>query len=166
MLLLLSRFSRVRLCATPKTAAHQAPLSYTVSQSLLKFMSIWCCLTISSSAIPLLLSSVFPSIRVFSHESALHVRWSKYWSFSISPSNEYSGLISLKIDWFDLLAVHGTFRSLLQPHSLKASILWCSSFFTVQLSKLYVTTGKTIALIKDLSDLCWQSNVPAFQHTV
>ena len=96
----------------------------------------------------LLLPSVFPSIRDFTKESNVHIRWPKYWSFSfsISPSNEYSGLISLKIDWFDLPAVQRTLRSLLQHHSLKASILWRSVFFTVQLSQLYVTTGKTIAL--------------------
>ena len=94
----------------------------------------------------LLLPSIFPSIRVFSNESGLHIRWPKYWSFSISPSNEYSGLISLKIDGFDLLAVQGTLRSLLQHHSSKASIFWCSTFFTVQLSQPYVTTGTTIAL--------------------
>ena len=92
------------------------------------------------------LPSVFPSIRVFSHESALHVRWSKYWSFSISPSNEYSGLISFRIDWFDLLALQGTLKSLFQHHSSKASILRHSVFFMVQLSHLYMTTGKTIAL--------------------
>ena len=95
----------------------------------------------------LLLPSIFPSIRVFSNELALHIRWPKYWSFSfsISPSSEYSGLISLKIDWFGL-AVHGIFRSLFQHHSSKASILWRSHFFMVQLSQLYMTTGKTIAL--------------------
>ena len=97
----------------------------------------------------LFLPSVFPSIRVFSSESALHIRWPKYWSFSFSigPSNEYSGLISSKIDWLDLLAVQGTLKSLLQHHSSKASILWHSAFFMVQLSHLYMTTGKTIALI-------------------
>ena len=94
----------------------------------------------------LLLSSIFPSIRVFSNESALHIRWPKYWSFSISPSNEYSGLISFRIDWFDLLAVQGTLRSLLQHHNLKASILQHTAFFMVQLSHLYMTTGKAIAL--------------------
>ena len=98
----------------------------------------------------LLLSSVFPSIRVFSDESALCMRWSKYWSFSfsISPSNEYLGLISLRNDWFDLLSVKGTLKSLLQHHSSKASIFWCSAFFKVQLSHPYVTTGKTIALTR------------------
>ena len=137
--------------AAPWTAAHWASLSFTISWSLLKLMSlelvmlsnhlILCC--------PLLLSpSVFPSIRVFSSESALHLRWPKYWSFSfsISPSNEYSGLISYRIDWFDLLAVQGTHKSLLQHHSLKASILWHSVFFMVQLSHLYITTRKIKAL--------------------
>ena len=133
---------------TPWTAAHQASLSFTVSQSLLKFISM-----LSNSLIlycPLfLVPSVFPSIRVFSNESALHLRWPKYWSFSfsiISPSKEYSGLISFKIDWFDLLAVQGTLKSLLQYHNSQASILQCSAFFMVQLSHLYMTTGKTIAL--------------------
>ena len=99
---------------------------------------------------PLLLSSIFPSIRVFSNESALCIRWSKYWDFifSTSPSNEYSGLISFRMDWFDLLAVQGTLKSLPKHHSSKASILWCSAFFTVQLSHPYMTTGKTIALTR------------------
>ena len=98
----------------------------------------------------LLLPSIFPSIRVFSNESALHIRWPKYWSFSfsINPSNEYSGLISLRIDWFDLLAVQGTLKSLLQHHSSKASILQCSAFFLVKLSHPYMTTGKTVALTR------------------
>ena len=108
----------------------------------------WCHPAISSSdAYPiLLLPSIFSSIRDFSNESAFRIRWPKYWSFSISPSSEYLGLISLKTDWLDLLAVQGTFRSLLQHHSLKASILWHSAFFMVQLSQPYMTTGKTIAL--------------------
>ena len=98
----------------------------------------------------LLLPSIFPSIRVFSNESALHIRWPKYWSFSfnISPSNEHPGVISFRMDWLDLLAVQGTFKSLLQHHSSKASILRCSAFFTVQLSHPYMTTGKTIALTR------------------
>ena len=95
----------------------------------------------------LLLSSIFPSIRVFSNESALHIRWPKYWSFNISPSNEYSGLIAFRTDWFDLRATQGTLKSLLQHHNSKASILWGSVFFMVRLSHLYMTTGKTIALI-------------------
>ena len=94
----------------------------------------------------LLQPSILPSIRVFSNELALHIRWPKYWSFSISPSSEYSGLISFRIDWFDLLAVQGALKSLLQHHSLKASILWHSAFFIAQLSHLYMTTGKSIAL--------------------
>ena len=109
----------------------------------------------------LLLLSIFPSIRVFSNESVLHIRWPKPWSFSfsISLSNEYSGLTSFRMDWLDLLAVQGTLKHLLQHHSLKVSILLCSLFFMVQLSHPYMTTGKTIALTKDL---CWQSNVSAF----
>ena len=98
----------------------------------------------------LFLPSIFPSIRVFSNESALHIRWPKYWSFSfsISPSNEHSGLISFRMDWLDLLAVQGTLKSLLQHHSSKASIPWCSAFFMVQLSHPYMTTGKTIELTR------------------
>ena len=94
----------------------------------------------------LFLPSIFPSIRVFSNKSVLCIRWPKYWGFSISSCNEYSGLISFRIDWFDLLAVQGTLRNLLQHHSSKASVLWCSAFFIVQLSHLYMTAGKTIAL--------------------
>ena len=110
----------------------------------------------------LLLPSIFPSIRIFSNESVLHIRWPKYWnfSFSISPSNKYSGLISFRIDWFDLLAVQGTHKSLLQHHSSKASILRHSAFFIVQLSHPYMTTEKTIPLTK--MDLCRQSNVSTF----
>ena len=98
----------------------------------------------------LLLPSIFPSIRIFSNESALHIRWPEYWgfSFSISPSNEYSGIISFRMDWLDLLAVQGTLKSLLQHQNSKASILWCSAFFIVQLSHAYMTTGKTIALTR------------------
>ena len=126
-------FSRVQLFVTPWTAARQASLSITNSQSLLKLMSIESEMP-SNHLIPycpLLLPSVFPSIRVFSNESALHIRWLKYWSFSfnISPSNEYSGLTSFRMDWLDLLAVQGTLKSLLQHHSSKTSILWCSAFF-------------------------------------
>ena len=114
-------------------------------------LSQWCHPAISSSVVPLLLSpSIFPSIRVFSNESVLHIRWPKYWSFSfrISPSNEYSGLISCRMDWLDLLALQETLKSLLQHHSSKASILQCSAFFIVQLSYPYMTTGKTIALTR------------------
>ena len=124
--------SHVQLIATPWTAAHQASLSFTISRSLLRLMTIE--LVMSSNHLILcliLLPSFFPSIRVFSNESVLRIKWPKYWSFSTSPSNEYSGLISFRIDWFDLLAVQGTFKSLLQHHSSKASILRC--FFLVQL---------------------------------
>ena len=136
---------------TPWTAAHQSSLSSTISQSLFKLMPIesmrasnhliFCCPL-------LLLTSTFPSIRVFPNRSAFHIRWPKYCSlsFSISPSNEYSGLISFRTDWFDLLPVQWTLKSLIQHHSLKASVLWCSAFFMIQLSCLYVTTDKTIAL--------------------
>ena len=106
----------------------------------------------------LLLPSVFPRIRVFSNESALHMRWAKHWSFSFSsiPSKEIPGLISFKMDWLDVLAGQGTLKSLLQHHSSKASIVWCLAFLTVQLSHPYMSTGKTIALTKALTDLCWQ----------
>ena len=141
--------SHVRLFATPWTAAHQVSLSITNSQSLLKLMSIKLVMPSNHLILRrplLLLPSIFPSVRVFSNES-LHIRWPKYWSFSfsISPSNEYSGLISFWIDWFDLLAVQGTLKSLLQHHSSKASILRCSAFFIVQLSHPYMTIGKTVA---------------------
>ena len=140
--------SRVRLFATPWTAVHQASLSITNSWSLLKFMSIKSVMPSNPLIFchPLLLPpSIFPSIRVFSNESDLCFRWPKYWSFSfsISPSNEYSGLISFRMDWLDLLTVQGTLKTLLQHHSSKASILWHSAFFIVQLSHPYMTTGKT-----------------------
>ena len=143
--------SRVRLLATPWTAACQASLSITNSQSLLKLMSIESVMPSNQLILchPLLLSpSIFPSIRIFSNESALRIRWPKYWSFSfnISPSNEHSELISFRMDWLDLLAVQGTLKSLLQHHSSKASILHHSALFIVQLSQPYMTTGKTIAL--------------------
>ena len=126
--------SCVQLISTPRTAACQASLSVTNSHSLLKFMSIESVMTSNHLILShplLLLPSVFPGIRVFSNESVLHIRWPKYWSFSfsISPSNEYSGLISFMIDWFDLLAVQGTLKNLLQHHSSKGSILQCSAFF-------------------------------------
>ena len=142
--------SCVRLFVTLWIAAHQASLSITISWSLPKPMSI-------ESVIPskhlilccplLLLPSIFPSIRVFSNESALHIRWPKYWSFSfnISPSNEHPWLISFRMDWLDLLAEQGTLKNLLQHHSSKASILQCLAFFIVQLSYPYMTNGKTIA---------------------
>ena len=148
--------NHVQYFATPWTAACQASLSFTISPGLLKLMSI-------ESVMPsnrlilcahphalFLLPSIFPSIRVFPNELVLHIRWPKDWnsSFSISPSNEYSVLISFRIDWFDLLAVQGTLKNLLQHHSSKATILWLSAFFMVQLSHPYVTTGKTIALTR------------------
>ena len=138
---------------TPWTVAHQASLSITNSQSLLKLMSSELVMPSNHLILchPLLLPpSIFPSIRVFSNESVLHIRWPKYWSFSfrISPSNEYPGLISFRIDWLDLLAVQGILKSLLQHHSSKASIIRHSAFFRVQLSHLYMTTGKIIALIR------------------
>ena len=145
--------SSVQLFATPWITARHASLSITNSQSLPKLMSI-------ESVMPsnhlilccplLLLPPIPPSIRDFSNESTLCMRWSKYWSFSfnINPSNEHPGLISFRMDWLDLLAVQGTLKSLLQHHSSKASILWHSAFFTVQLSHPYMTTGKTIALTR------------------
>ena len=157
--------SCVQLFATPWTAARQASLSITNSRSSLKLMStesvmpsnylILCC----SLLLP---PSIFPSIRVFSNESVFCIRWSKYWSFSISPSSEYSGLISFRIDWFDLLAVQGTLKSLLQHHSSKASILQHSAFFIVQLSHPYMTTGKTIALTRQT----FVGNVSAFEYAI
>ena len=156
--------SHVLLFVTSRTAACQASLPFTISQNLLKLMSI-------ESVMPsnhlilchplLLLPSIFPSIRVFSKESVLPIRWPKYWSFnfSISPSSEYSELISFRNDRLDLLSVQGTLKSL-QHHSSKASILWHSAFFIVQLSYPYMTTGKTIALT--IRTFVWQSNVSAF----
>ena len=145
-----SRFSRVQLFVSPWTAGRQASMSITNSWSLFKLMSIKSVMPSNHLILcrPLLLPSIFPSIRVFSSESALHIRWPKYWSFSfsISPSDEYSRLISFSVDWFDLLAVHGTLKSLLQCHRSKASILWCSAFFMVQLSHPYMTAGKTVSL--------------------
>ena len=151
--LLVQSLSPVRLFATPWTRACQASLSITNSQSLLRLMSI-------KSVMPsnhlilchslVLLPSIFPSIRVFSNESALHIRWPKYWSFSfnISPSKEHPGLISFRMDWLDLLAVQETLKSLLQHHSSKASILWHPAFFMVQFSHPYMTIGKSIALTR------------------
>ena len=139
MVVVVQSLSHVRYFATPWTSACQGSLSITNSRSLYKLMS-------TESVIPfnhlilcrplLILPSIFPSIKVFSNESVLHTRWPKYWnfSFSISPSNEYSGLISFRIDWFDLLVVQGTLKSLLQHHNVKASVLRCSAFFVVQLS--------------------------------
>ena len=148
---LVQSLSLVRLFATLWTAAHQASLSITNSQSLLKVMSI-------ESVMPsnhlilchplLLLPSIFRGIRVFSSESVLHNRWTQYWSFSFSPSNEYSGLISFRMSWLDLLAVQEILKSLLQHHSSKASILQCSAFFMDQLSHPYMTNGKPTALTR------------------
>ena len=139
----------VWLFETLWTAVHQASLSITIFQSLLKFMSIELVILTNHLILchPFLLLP-FPNIRVFSNESSLRIRWSKYWSFSfsISPSKEYSGLISFRVDWFDHLAVQGTLKSLLQHHSLKASVFWHWAFLMAQLSRPYMTTGKTIAL--------------------
>ena len=170
--MVISQFSSVQFShsvmfdsATPWTAACQASLSITSSRNLLKLTSIELVMPSNHLILccPLLLPpSIFPSFSVFSNESVLHIWWPKYWnfSFSISPPNEYSGLISLRIGWFDLLAVQRTLKSLLQQHNSKASILCRSPFFMVQLSYPYMTTGKTITLTK--TDLCWQSNVSAF----
>ena len=138
---------------TPWIAAHQASLSITNSWSSLRLMSIKSVMPSSHLILChplLLLPSIFPRIKVFSSESALHIRWPKYWSFSfnISPTNEHPGLISFRMDWLDLLVVQGTLKSLLQHHSSKASIVWRSAFFIVQLSHPYMTTGKTIALTR------------------
>ena len=147
--------SCLTLC-DPMTAAHQASLSITNFWSLLKLMSIE--LVMPSHHLLLccphfLLPSIFPSISVFSNESFLLIRWPKYWSFSISPSDDNSGLIFFRMDWLDLLAIQGIFKSLLQHHSSKASILQCSAFFTVQLSHSYTNTGKKLWL----DGLCWQN---------
>ena len=151
--------SPVPLFVTPWTARRQASMSITItnSRTLLKLMSIESVMPSNHLTLchPLLfLLSIFPSIRVFSKESVLHIRWSKYWSFSfsISPSSEYSGLISFRIDWFDLLAVQGTLKSLLQHHSSEVSVLWCLAFFIIQLSHPYMTTGKKHRF--DWMDLC------------
>ena len=163
--LLVQSLSRVRLFASPWTAARQASLSITNAWSVLKLMS-------TESVMPsnhlilchpfLLLPSIFPSIRVFSNESALHIRLPKFWnfSFSISPSNEHPGLICFRMDWLDLLAVQGTLKSLLQHHSSKAPILRCSAFFVVQLSHPYMTIGETIGLT--LCTFVKPSDVPTF----
>ena len=150
---LLLLFSCVQLFVTPWTAARQTSLSITNSQNLFKPMSIESVMPSNHLILcrPLLLPpSIFPSIRVFSDESDLPIRWPKYWSFSfnISPSNEYPGLISFRVDWLDLLAIQGSLKSLLQCHSSKAAILHHSAFFMVQLSHPHMTTGKTIALTR------------------
>ena len=152
-LVLVQSPSCVQLFATPWTAAHQASLSISNSQSLFKLMSIESVMSSNHLILChslLLLPSIFPSIRVFSNESVLRIKWQKYWSFSlsISPFGEYSGLISFTTDWLDLLAVQWILKSLLQHHSSKASILRHSAFFIIQLSHPYMTTGKTIALTR------------------
>ena len=161
MFSLVQSLSRVQLFATPWIAACQASLSITNSQSSLKLMSIESVMPSSHLILCcplLLLPPIPPSIRVFSNESTLRMRWPKYWSFSvsISPSNEHPGLISFRMDWVDLLPVQGTVKSLLQHHNSKASILQHSAFFTVQLSHPYMTTGKTIALTRQT----FTSNLP------
>ena len=166
-------FSRVWLFATPRTVACQASLSFTVSQSLLIFMSTELMMPSSQLVLYcplLLLPSIFPSIRIFSNEGALCIRWLKYWnfSFSISPSDEYSGLISFRIDWFDFLAVQGTLKSLLQRHSAKASV------FFISFSALSFLYGPTLTSTYDYCKnysfdymaLCQQSDVSAFWYTV
>ena len=149
----LQSLSHVQLFATPWTETCQASLSFPISWSLLKLMSIESVMPSNHLILchPLLLPpSTFPSIRVFSNESVLHIRWPKYssFSFNISPSNEYSELISFRMDWLDLLEVQGTLKNLLQHHTSKSSILWCSAFFIGQLSHPYMTTGKTIVLTR------------------
>ena len=151
-LVIVQSLSGIWLSASLRTAACQAPLSFTICQSLLKFMSIesvMLSISYSASLFSFCLQS-FPASGFFSNELSVHIRWPKYWSFSfsISPSNKYSGLIFLRIDWFDLLTLQGTLKSLLQHHSSKASILWHSALFIVQLSYPYMTTGKTIALTR------------------
>ena len=154
--------SHVQLFAIPWTEAHQASLSITNSRSLLKLTSIEFVKSSNHLILcpPLLPPSIFPSIRVFPNESALYIRWLKYWSlsFNINPSNEHSGLISFRMDWLNILSVQGTLKSLLQHHSSKASIPQCSAFFIVQLSHPYMTAGKTIVLAGQTFD----GNVSAF----
>ena len=146
---------------TPWTAACQASLSFTITQRLLKLISIQSVMPSNDLILcrPLpLLPSIFPSIRVISNEPVLHIRWPNYWSFNISLSNKYSGLISFRIDWLDLLAVQRTLKSLLQHHSSKASILWCSAFLTVQLTICDYWKKHSF----DYTDLCWQNDVSTF----
>ena len=155
----------VQLFSTPLTSAHQASLSFTISWSLFKLMSIELLMPSNHLILChslLLLPSVFTSTRIFSSGLALRIRWPRYWSFSfsISPSSEYSGLISFRIDWLNFLPVQGTLKSLLQHHSSKASILWHSALFMVQLSYPYMTAGKNQSF--DYTDLCQQSDVSAF----
>ena len=159
------------LFATPWIAACQASLSVTNCWISLRLTSIKSVMPPSHLILChplLLLPPIPPSIRVFSNESTLCMKWPKYWSFSFSiiPSKEHPGVTSFRMDWLDLLAVQGTLKSLLQHHSSKPSILQRSAFFTVQLSHPYMTTGKTIALTRRTLDLCWQSNVSAFQYAI
>ena len=161
--------SCVRLFATPWITARQASLSITNSRTSLKLTSIKSVMPSSHLILcrPLIvLAPIPPSIRVFSNESTLRMRWPKYWSFSFSiiPSKEHPGLIFFRVDWLDLLAVQGTLKSLLQHHNSKPSILQCSAFFTVPLSHPYMTTGINHSL--DYMDLYWQSNVSAFQYAI
>ena len=163
--------SRVRLFVTPWITACQASLSITNSWSSPRLTSIESVMPSSHLILCrplLLLPPISPSIRVFSNESTLRMRWLKYWtfSFSIIPSKEHPGLISFSMDWLNLLAVQGTLKSLLQHHSSKAWILQLSAFFTVQLSHPYMTTGKTIALTRLDEPLFWQSNVSAFEYVI
>ena len=160
--------SHVQLFVTPWIATRQASLSITNSRRLPRLQSTESVMPSSHLILGrplLLLPPIPPSIRVFSNESTLCMRWPKYWSFSFSiiPSKEIPGLISFRMDRLDLLAVQGTLKSLLQHHSSKISILWWPAFITVQLSHPYMTTGKTIALTRHL---CWQSNVSAFQYAI
>ena len=158
--------SHVWLFVTPRTTAQQISLSLTISQSLPKFMPISLVMPSSHCILwypLLLLPSIFPSIRDFSSESAVYIRWPSYWRFPMSPSNKNSGLISLKIDWFDLLAIQGTFKSFLQHHSLKALILWQSTLLTVQLSQ---PCDHWEDHSFDCTNHCQQSNASVFQHTV
>ena len=163
--------SHVWLFVTLWTTVCQASLSITNSWSLLKLMSIKLKMPSNHLIVyhPLLfMPSIFPSIRVFANELAFCIRWPKYWSFSlsISPSNGYSGLISFRIDWFDLLAIQGALRSLLQHHCSNASILWCSAFFTVQLSHPHITTGKTILGHREiLGPNFWEGNGTPLQYS-
>ena len=162
--------SRVRLFVTPWIAARQASLSITNSWTSLRLTSIESVMPSSHLILCrplLLLPPIPPSIRVFSNESTLRMRWPKYWSFSFSiiPSKEIPGLISFRMDWLDLLAVQGTLKSLLQHHSSKASILWCSALFIIQLSHLYMTIGKTIALTRR-TFVGKVMNVSAFEYAV
>ena len=166
--LFVQSLSRVWLFVTPWIAAPQASLSITISRSSLRLMSIESVMPSSHLILCrplLLLPPIPPSIKVFSNESTLHMRWPNYWSFgfSIIPSKEIPGLISFRMDWWDLLAVQGTLKSLLQHHSSNASILRHSAFFTVQLSHPYVTTGKIIALTRRT---LVGSNVSAFEYTI